>query len=170
MEWEPDNRWSESSLPDVLRDRKEDGIRPMTPDDLDIVFDIEKRAYEFPWTRGIFRECLRAGYPAWVMERADAVVAYGIISVAASEAHILNLCVDPAWQRRGLGRKMLELLLLAARRLTAESVFLEVRASNHRAAAIYEQAGFRRIGLRKRYYRGPDGQREDAVVLARSLA
>ena len=170
MEREPDNRRAEACLPDVLRDRATEGVRPMTPDDLDIVFDIEKRAYEFPWTRGIFRECLRVGYPAWVMERAGDVVAYGIISVAANEAHILNLCVDPDWQRRGLGRRMLELLLLAARRLAAESVFLEVRASNHRAAAIYEQAGFRRIGLRKRYYRGPDGQREDAVVLTRPLA
>jgi ribosomal-protein-alanine N-acetyltransferase len=141
------------------------GIRVMQRDDLDAVYDIETRAYAFPWTRGIFRECFRVGYPAWVVLDGEKVVGYGILSVAADEAHILNLCIDPDHQRRGLGRLMLDALLIAAKRLGAERVFLEVRQSNQRAAAMYLASGFKPIGVRKRYYKNHDS-REDAVVLS----
>src|SRR5690606_4019408 len=69
--------------------------RPMREDDLDAVMEIERRAYPFPWTRGIFRDCLRAGYPAWVLEDDGVLAAYGLLSVAVGEAHILNLCSAP---------------------------------------------------------------------------
>ncbi len=146
-------------------DRAPEGIRPMTADDIDTIFDIEIRAYEFPWTRGIFRECFRVGYPAWVVEFNGQVVGYGILSAAAGEAHILNLCVDPDYQRRGIGRRMLAWLVTASQQLGAERLILEVRESNQHAAAMYLAAGFEQIGRRKAYYRGHDG-REDAIVLA----
>jgi ribosomal-protein-alanine N-acetyltransferase len=76
-------------------------IRTMVHDDLAQVSDIERRSYEFPWSHGVFRDCLLAGYSCIVVERGDLVVGYGILSVAAGEAHILNLCVDPTF--RGLG-------------------------------------------------------------------
>ncbi len=140
-------------------------IRVMRRDDLAAVYDIEIRAYEFPWSRGIFQECLRVGYPAWVMIEAGQVVGYGILSVAANEAHILNLCIDPDFQYRGLGRRLLDALLFAAAELGAERIFLEVRKSNRRALRIYLAAGFKPIGIRKRYYRSHDS-REDAIVLS----
>lgn len=143
-------------------------IRPMLEEDIEAIFDIELRAYEFPWTKGIFRECFRAGYPAWVMLRADRLVGYGILSAAAGEAHILNICIDPDYQGQGNGRTLLGKLLEQAALLNTSRVFLEVRRSNQRALAIYRAAGFEEIGLRQRYYRDHNG-REDAIVLAKDL-
>lgn len=143
-------------------------LRPMQSEDLDAVMAIEGRVYPVPWTRGIFNDCLRVRYACWVFECADGLAAYGVMSVGAGEAHILNLAVRPEFQQLGLGRRMLRhLLRLAARRGAAEA-FLEVRPTNARAIALYRSQGFREVGRRKDYYRDPDG-REDALVLRLSL-
>ena len=63
-------------------------LRPMRVDDLESVLDIELRAYPFPWTRGIFHDCLRAGYPAWVLEQGHVVIGYGMLNIGADEAHV----------------------------------------------------------------------------------
>ena len=92
------------------------GLRPMREADLEAVMAIERRAYPFPWTPGIFRDCLRAGYAMWVLECADGGLAgYGVLSIAADEAHVLNLCTAPGHEGRGLGRRMLQALLKIAR-------------------------------------------------------
>jgi [ribosomal protein S18]-alanine N-acetyltransferase len=143
-------------------------LRTMREDDLDQVAAIEQGAYEFPWSPGIFRDCLRAGYGCWVLEEAGRVIGYALLSVAAGEAHILNLCIAPAHQRRGLGRRMLLRLLDLARWHRAERVFLEVRPSNEGAIALYLHEGFNEIGTRPRYYPARHG-REDAVVMAMEL-
>jgi ribosomal-protein-alanine N-acetyltransferase len=141
----------------------------MRDDDLDAVMDIERRAYPFPWTRGIFRDCLRAGYPALVLDAGGGTLAaYGLLSVAAGEAHILNVCTDPALPRQGLGRRLLRALLLQARGRGAQRVFLEVRPSNPAAIALYHAEGFNEIGRRPRYYPAASG-REDAIVMALEL-
>ena len=70
-------------------------LRPMRDSDLGAVLEIELRAYPFPWTRGIFEDCLRAAYPAWVLVDDATIVGYAVLSVAAGEAHVLNICVDP---------------------------------------------------------------------------
>jgi ribosomal-protein-alanine N-acetyltransferase len=144
-------------------------LRPMRDGDLDAVMDIERRAYPFPWTRGIFRDCLRAGYPALVLVAGGSVVGYGLLSVAAGEAHILNVCADPALPRQGHGRRLLRALLLQARGRGAQRVFLEVRPSNPAAIALYDAEGFNEIGRRPRYYPAASG-REDAIVMALELA
>ena len=74
-------------------------IRTMVHDDLVVVSDIERRSYEFPWSHGVFRDCLLAGYSCVIVERGDLVVGYGILSMAAGEAHILNLCVSASDSR-----------------------------------------------------------------------
>jgi ribosomal-protein-alanine N-acetyltransferase len=143
-------------------------LRPMDDADLDAVIDIESRAYPNPWTIGIFNDCLRVGYDAWVIEEGESVVGYGLLSFAAGEAHLLNLCIDPELQGRGLGRRLLEMLLRRTVRRDTRTVYLEVRASNSRALKLYHAAGFSEIGYRKNYY--PDGERrEDAVVLSLEL-
>jgi len=143
-------------------------IRQMTATDLDAVMAVERRAYPFPWSPAIFTDCLRVGYRSWLFEREQGILGYGVMSVAAGEAQILNLCVDPPWQGRGLGRRMLERLIEDARRMSADTAFLEVRASNHPAKALYLSCGFNEIGIRRGYYPSAGG-REDAVVLALSL-
>ena len=84
-------------------------LRPMREADLDAVHAIEIRAYPFPWTLGIFRDCLRADYPAWVLHEDGRVLGYFLMSIAAGEAHVLNVCVAPEAQGRGLGRKLVRL-------------------------------------------------------------
>ena len=143
-------------------------LRPMQEDDLDAVMEVELRAYPFPWTRGIFQDCLRAGYPGRILEVDDGLVGYGMLSLAADEAHVLNVCVDPLVQSRGHGRLLLRALLDSARKHRAQRVFLEVRPSNPRAIALYERSGFNEIGRRPRYYPARDG-REDAIVMAMEL-
>lgn len=144
-------------------------LRPMRDPDVPAVLRLETAAYPYPWTEGIFRDCLRVGYCCWVAMRRREVVGYGVMSVGSGECHILNLCVHPDWQGRWLGRKMLRQLLAIGVTHGAGTAFLEVRASNRRAIALYEAEGFCEAGVRRGYYPTPDG-REDAVIMARSLS
>lgn len=143
-------------------------LRPMQFDDLAQVTEIETAAYEFPWTRGIFRDCLSAGYNAWVLVSGTHLIGYGILSVAAQEAHLLNLCVTPSEQGQGHGRRLLGRMLDLARWHDAQRVFLEVRPSNPRAMMLYQHAGFNEIGRRPGYYPSHKN-REDAIVMALEL-
>ncbi len=137
--------------------------------DIPSVAEMERAAYEFPWTEGIFRDCLRVGYDCRVLEGDGGVLqGYVILSVAVAEAHLLNLCVHPDRRRCGLGRDMLRHAIAEARMAGAERMFLEVRPSNLAALALYDDEGFVEIGCRPRYYRSRAG-REDAVILAREL-
>lgn len=144
-------------------------LRVMREEDLDAVMQIELRAYPFPWSRGIFRDCLRAGYSAWVLEDGAAdILGYGVLSVAADEAHILNVCTAPHAQGRGHGRRLLRALVQQARLSGALRLFLEVRPSNPHAITLYQAEGFSEIGRRPRYYPAHAG-REDAIVMALEL-
>ena len=98
----------------------------------------------------------------------DGIFGYGVLSVAADEAHLLNVCVEPALQGRGHGRRLLRALLGIARGEGAQRVFLEVRPSNPQAVALYQDEGFNEIGRRPRYYPTHQG-REDAIVMALEL-
>lgn len=140
----------------------------MRPTDVTAVATIEQGAYEFPWSPGIFRDCLLAGYYSVVLEQAGKVIGYGILSVAGGEAHLLNIALSDSARGAGNGRLLLEHLLEAAVRSGVESVYLEVRPSNQRALDLYERAGFQVIGRRRGYYRARYGT-EDAVVLVRRL-
>lgn len=143
-------------------------LRPMREADLDTVLEIERRAYPYPWTHGIFRDCLRADYPAWVLQEDARIIGYGVLSVAAAESHVLNVCIDPQRQGRGHGRRLLRALICIARGHGAQRVFLEVRPSNPQAIALYHDEGFNEIGRRPRYYPARSG-REDAIVMAIEL-
>lgn len=143
-------------------------IRPMVDADIAEILAIEQSAYTHPWTEILFGDCLRVGYCCWVMERQGAIIGYGIISIGASECHVLNLCVKPEMQNNGYGSAMLEHLLDIARSHNVEIVFLEVRPSNRSAIRLYEKAGFNEVGMRGNYYPAING-REDAIILARSL-
>ena len=144
-------------------------LRPMREADLEPVMVVERRAYPFPWTAGIFRDCLSAGYPAWVLLEDGAFIGHGVLSVAADEAHVLNVCIDPARQGRGHGRALLRAMVAAARGRGARRVYLEVRPSNPAAIALYQDEGFNEIGRRPRYYPADNNGREDAIVMAMEL-
>jgi len=144
------------------------GFREMTEDDIPSVMEIERAVYTHPWTEGIFKDCMRTGYNCWVYLEQNELLAYGLVSVAVNEAHILNICVLPGAQGRGLGKRMLHKLMQLAAERQGNSIFLEVRESNVIAQNLYDQEGFNRIGLRKNYYPA-DEMREDALVYAKEL-
>lgn len=142
--------------------------RLMTVHDLSAVMEIECRSYEFPWTEGIFHDCMRFGYSSWVIEVDRNIVGYAVMSLAVQESHILNICVDPKLQGQGIGRRLLRELLSIAKSREADTAFLEVRPSNLQALSLYFSEGFNEIGNRRDYYPARFG-REDAVILAKEL-
>lgn len=140
-------------------------IRAMRRADLGRISEIEEASYPFPWTKGIFTDCLRVGYRCYVLTSESRIAGYAIVSMAMDESHLLNLCIAPDFRRQGLARLLLghvvdELGLIGLARL-----FLEVRPSNPGAVALYEAFGFRQIGRRPGYYPA-DGCREDALIMA----
>ena len=129
---------------------------------------IEREAYEFPWSRQIFENCLRIGYSCRVLESDGVVNAYGMLQFASGTSRLLNLCVRKAMHRQGLGHGMLTLLLETARAYHAAAVVLEVRPSNTAARRLYSSMGFAEAGIRAGYYRARVG-REDAMLLSLAL-
>ncbi|MCC7221301.1 MAG: ribosomal protein S18-alanine N-acetyltransferase [Candidatus Contendobacter sp.] len=153
----------------ALREPRTGQFRSMLFADLREITLIERRAYEFCWTDGIFRDCIRTGYFCRVLQIPHGPIqGYGILSAAAGEAHILNLCIREELQGRGLARQVLDHLLDLAYSVQTQTVFLEVRPSNHRAVRLYSAAGFCEIGLRIGYYPAAKGK-EDALVMAKEL-
>lgn len=144
-------------------------LREMSENDLDAVMAIEVRAYPYPWTRGIFSDCLTHNYHCLVYkDDAGELIAYAVMSVAVEEMHLLNLTVLPERQGEGLGKRLLQTLEMVAKGLDAKTCFLEVRPSNGAALRLYLNHGFKEVGLRKDYYPADNG-REHAVVMAKSL-
>jgi ribosomal-protein-alanine N-acetyltransferase len=143
-------------------------LRPMRPEDLDEVAAIEIAAYEYPWTHAIFRDCLRAGYHCWILAQTVEIIGYGVLTVAAGEAHVLNLCIASEQQGNGHGKHLMKRLIDLARWHHAERIFLEARPSNVHAIALYDDLGFNEIGKRPNYYPAKRG-REDAIVMALEL-
>jgi ribosomal-protein-alanine N-acetyltransferase len=141
-------------------------IREMRYRDVQDIVAIEVSTYSFPWTETIFRDCLLAGYISVVLEHAGQMQGYAIMSLAAAEAHLLNLCVAERLRRRGYGRRLLQHLLAQAQSAGAQRVQLEVRPTNHAALELYRKAGFVELGIRRNYYRSLTN-REDAMMLVR---
>ena len=143
-------------------------IRSMSHEDLSSVSNIERLSYEFPWSHGVFRDCLLAGYQCVVLERNNEVAGHSILSIAAGEAHILNICVHPDFRSLGYGEKLLDDLLFRARSASVREIFLEVRPSNTHAIALYKKKDFHKVADRPAYYQASHG-REDANVLVKKL-
>jgi ribosomal-protein-alanine N-acetyltransferase len=143
-------------------------IRPMCQADLDDVVANETSAYQFPWGRGVFADCLKAGNQCWVAEVDALIVGHTVVTIGAGEAHLLNVCIGRELQGAGYGRTLVLHALELARNLGADALVLEVRPSNQVAARLYESLGFNEIGVRKNYYPGLLGQ-EDARVLVIDL-
>lgn len=143
-------------------------MRRMKTSDIDDVLEIERQVYDYPWSEGIFHDCFTAGYDSWVCEEMDNILGYCMLSMATGEAHIMNICVDPAEQGQGIGRHMVEFMVEFGISNKVSSIFLEVRPSNVGALTLYKSLGFNEIGVRKDYYPGKE-EREDALMLAKEL-
>ncbi|HBV91304.1 MAG TPA: ribosomal-protein-alanine N-acetyltransferase, partial [Pantoea sp.] len=93
------------------------------------------------------------------------MAAFAITQVVLDEASLFNIAVDPAFQRRGLGRQLLQHLIDELIKRDVLTLWLEVRASNQPAIALYEQLGFNQVSRRPNYYPTASG-REDAILMA----
>jgi len=140
----------------------------MLESDLDKVLAIEEISYEFPWTQGIFQDCLRNQYFSTLYIKYEKIIAYSVAQFVVDECHLLNLVVSQTERRTGIGEKLVRYLMNQARQKDMGSIFLEVRASNSAAIHLYDKLGFNEIGLRRDYYPDTDG-REDALVLAHEI-
>ena len=141
-------------------------LRTMCEDDLPFIMRIEQASYQFPWTQGIFEDCLRVGYRCLALEVDGQVSGYTIFSIVAGECHILNICIADHQRSQGFGRHILENIISDAHKANASIIYLEVRPSNVVAIDLYAALGFRQIAVRKGYYPAFGG-REDALILAK---
>lgn len=145
-------------------------LLPMTTAQIEAVMAIEVAAYAFPWTRGNFIDSLAAGYPARVLQGARGeLLGYFVAMGGVDEMHLLNITVAPALQGRGHARTLIDALVALCRERAARELWLEVRASNAHARAMYVHLGFMQVGLRKGYYPAPFARREDAIVMSLKL-
>jgi ribosomal-protein-alanine N-acetyltransferase len=141
-------------------------LSPMTDADLDEVVEIERLAYEFPWSRGNFEDSLRNGYFGMCLRHVTgALVGYCVLMPVVDEMHLLNLCVAPDAQGTGAGLTLLREATRIARAERLDGMLLEVRPTNPRAIRLYERFGFVTIGRRKHYYPARHRGREDAIVM-----
>jgi ribosomal-protein-alanine N-acetyltransferase len=138
--------------------------------DVDDVMQIELAAYAFPWSVGNFNDSIRSGYFCRVArDEQRRLVGYFLMLMIIDEAHLLNITVDPALHGKGFGLALLEHVEASARAHDMASILLEVRPSNERALAMYERYGYKRIGVRRKYYPAPNDTREDAIVMRMKL-
>ncbi len=142
-------------------------LRRASVDDLDDIMTIERETFpDDAWSEQAMRSELTSGHTYYLVatEAGDTTLAgYGGLSAprGSGQGDIQTLAVAASARRRGLGRLLLLSLLGEARQRGADEVFLEVRADNPAAQALYESVGFERISVRRRYYRGGI----DAVIM-----
>lgn len=136
----------------------------MTPEALAA---LQARAYEYmaPWVAADFAALL-AQDGTRLFSRPNGFV---LARFALDEGEILALATDPAHQRQGIASGLLGDLQKAATTEGVRRIMLEVAARNAPAQAFYTRHGYREIGLRRAYYRLPDGRQDDARVMARDL-
>jgi ribosomal-protein-alanine N-acetyltransferase len=143
-------------------------FRRLEEHQLPLVTAIESSVYAFPWTHGNFRDSLYSGYDCIAAWHGDELVGYAISMPALEEMHLLNLAVSKIWQGRGVGATILQHVIDKAAPTACEVIYLEVRPSNIAGLRLYEQFGFRQLGLRKDYYPSVTG-REDALFLGLNI-
>ncbi len=132
---------------------------------MDAVLAIEQSVQAYPWTRGNFCDALNSGYLCFVEDAPGELCSYAVMMPGVGEAELLTIGVAAAHQRKGLGGALLNALLATVSNRQLPRVFLEVRASNLAAIALYRRAGFLEVGMRRGYYRNIHGC-EDALVMA----
>ncbi len=171
---------AQEPLPTIGLGNRAVHFEPMQPQDLDDVMAVEAASYSHPWTRGNFSDALAAGHSCMVLRERERgadgmqarppgrLLAYTVASAGVDEWHVLNLTVAPAHRRQGLASSMLHAVLAEGRRRALGVLWLEVRASNAPALALYARHGMVRQGVRRAYYPAAHG-REDAVLMGMDL-
>ncbi len=145
--------------------RRTTELREAAVDDLDAIWAIESAVFGAEaWSREMMREELTADHRHYLVlvDAAGAVHGYAGLLVVGTEGDIQTIAVAPETRGGGHGRRLMNALLDEAARRGVREVFLEVRADNPVAQALYRSLGFEAIGVRPRYYQPDD---VDAVVM-----
>jgi len=153
---------------DGLSGTREATVRRMIEADVKIVARLERETFSSPWSADTFLRLMAGkGAEIWVIDiEAEGVVGYAVLWCVLDHGELANIAVDPGHRNKGLGSLLLDRVIERAAMVGVRNLYLEVRASNERAADLYERRGFREIGRRRNYY---DQPREDARVLVKEL-
>ncbi|HUT54354.1 MAG TPA: ribosomal protein S18-alanine N-acetyltransferase [bacterium] len=142
-------------------------VRRARQEDLPEILRIERESFNSPWVADMFASELSPETGLFLALEMEGVLAgYACGRAVRDEGHILKLAVAPELQRRGLGRELIDTLLLEFRRRGVEAAWLEVRRGNGPGRAFYRAFGFAEAGVRRRYYSDND---EDAVVMVKTI-
>ena len=139
-------------------------IRPASSDDIDSIVEIENSTNLMPWTKAQFISSMEVGHYSTVLEHGDVLIGFAIFSPVIPESHLLNIAIDPAYHRKGLGNKLLKQIILQNKAIGVKVITLEVRVSNLIAINLYEKNGFHKDAIRQNYYSGPE--KEDALLMS----
>lgn len=140
-----------------------------SPDRASDVATMHAELFNPPWEEAAILKLLEHPAAAALIATAGPArepAGFVIAQLAADEAEILSLGVAPQWQRMGLGRRLIEGLIRAARRAEARRLFLEVSTDNEAALRLYGKLDFRRVGVRPKYYKVTGKDAVDALILA----
>ena len=137
---------------------------------------IEQQIYPNPWSIKVMQDCIAAGFQcikSQYNEQPDQIACYAFMMIGYQETNLLNIGVNPEFQRQSLASQMLHRMLLISRINHAKHMWLEVRESNHAAIKLYQKFDFQQIGLRKNYYKYTDASgikiKEHAILMSKQL-
>ena len=138
-------------------------VRWMIRRDMREVLDVEREAFEFPWSDEDFTRCLRQrNCIGMVAESGDSVVAFMIYELHRSRLHVLNFAVARSHRRLGIGTRMMEKLVGKLSPERRSRIVLEVRETNLPAQLFFRSLGFRAISVLKDFYQDTT---EDAYLM-----
>lgn len=140
-------------------------ISSLTPSDLTAAYRIELASHAFLWTEKTLQSNQGERYLNLKLEVNGQMAAFAVTQVVLDEATLFNIAVHPDFQRQGLGRTLLQALITELGERGVMTLWLEVRASNAKAIALYRSFDFNEVSVRKGYYPSAEG-REDAVIMA----
>ncbi|CAM3641742.1 ribosomal protein S18-alanine N-acetyltransferase [Rahnella bruchi] len=143
-------------------------ISILTTADLPRAFEIEQASHAFPWTENTLASNQGERYLNLKIMQGEVMAGFAITQIVLDEATLFNIAIDPAFQRQGLGRTLLEEVIQLLEQKDVFTLWLEVRASNAKAIALYESLGFNELSVRRNYYPAAQG-REDAIMMALPL-
>jgi ribosomal-protein-alanine N-acetyltransferase len=152
-------------------DQSQINIRNIGVKDLSNVMEVERLCYPIPWSESVFKDSVTGSNECWLFEYQGVLCGHAVVSNILDEVHLLNICIAPRFNRKGLGRVLLKHLISTAVERNASVFFLEVRVSNRSAIDLYFSEGFNEVGVRPNYYPSEVGAgREDALLMTLELS
>ena len=146
-------------------------IEPAETRDAETLAKLHASGFHRGWSREEFASYI-AGRDTPVYIACDArrkIAGFAMLRLAADEAELITIAVDPKWRKKGVGAALLRALFDDLTMTAARKLFLEVAADNPAALKLYARHGFQKVSERQGYYARPDGRPATAIVMARDL-